>query len=95
MKTLGRILIILAVFLLVMGITYVVVSANSSSTTAQAFVDGQRPPFAEGEMPDFEARGGGWMLGLVKNLGVTAIIVTLVALPKNFLRRKPLPVRAK
>ena len=37
MKTLGRILIILVTFALVMGITYVAVNAVSSSTTIRSF----------------------------------------------------------
>jgi hypothetical protein len=51
MKTLGRILIILAVFAFVMGITYVVVNASGSSTNGTPFGDGERPQFANGERP--------------------------------------------
>jgi hypothetical protein len=63
MKTLGRILIIVADFVLVMGITSVVVNSTSSSTTAPAFERGgeglpqfpnsERPEFPGGERPEF------------------------------------------
>lgn len=51
MKTLGRILIILAVFVLVMGITYVIVNASGTSANGAPFGDGQRPQFADGQRP--------------------------------------------
>ena len=51
MKTLGRILIILAVFALVMGITYVAVNAGGTSANGAPFGDGERPQFANGERP--------------------------------------------
>jgi hypothetical protein len=50
MKTLGRIFIILAVFALVMGITYVVVNAGGSSLGGEPrFENGERPQFENGE----------------------------------------------
>lgn len=52
MKTLGRILIILAVFALVMGVTYVAVNAGgTSSSGAPRFEDGDGPRFVNGERP--------------------------------------------
>ncbi len=51
MKTLGRVLIILAVFALVMGITYVAVNASGTSASGAPFGDGERPQFANGERP--------------------------------------------
>lgn len=107
MKTFGRILVILAMFLLVMGITYVVVKANSSSTTASAFEtgtderslpEGVQAPLQNGERPDFDGdfeRGGSWLVGTIKNISLIAIIVVIFALPKRFLRQKPVAVRAK
>jgi hypothetical protein len=106
MKTLGRILIIVAAFVLVLGITSLVVNSTSSSTTAPAFERGgeglpqfpnsERPEFPGGERPEFRGagpRGGGWMFGLVRNIGVIAIIVALLAVTKSFQRRKAVPVR--
>jgi hypothetical protein len=96
MKTLGRILIILVAFALVMGITYTVVSAASSSLGAPAFErggdglprpEGTRPPGGEGR----ESRGAGgirWILGIVKNTGIIAIIVALVVWLKDFMRKR-------
>ena len=65
MKILGRILIILAVFALVMGITYVIVNARSSSAPPgfgpgnEGFsrLNGAPPAFPEEERPEFP--GGG------------------------------------
>jgi len=64
MKTLGRILLILAVFTIVMGITYFVVNTGSSSTSANvpAFErdngrgfrsEGGQPQFFNGQRPEF------------------------------------------
>ncbi len=104
MKTLGRVLIILAIFALVMGITYVVVNAgtSSSSSTVPQFdrpfpangdrptlPDGQRPEFPGGERNEFRGeRGGGWMFGAIKNVGVVAIVVALIVLPKGWLQKR-------
>jgi hypothetical protein len=106
MKTLGRILIILAVFALVMGITYVVVNAGSSATAPQfdrpfptngdqpTFGDGQRPGFPNGERPELRdgerGEGGsfGWMFGAIKNIGIVAIIVALIVLPKGWMQKR-------
>jgi hypothetical protein len=97
MKTLGRILIILLAFALVMGITYTVVNAASSSIGTPAFErggeglprpQGARPPNGEGR----EFRGGAsglrLMLGIVKNIGIIAIIVALVVWLKAFTRKR-------
>jgi hypothetical protein len=94
MKTLGRILIILAAFALVMGITYVTVNAVSSSRTAPAFQrSGEGFPRPEGARPPGgEGRGGGSILrltfGFVRNVGIVAIIVTLVVWSKDFLEKR-------
>ena len=105
MKTLARILIILVAFGLIMGIAYVVVNATSSSTSAPAFErggesfarpDGLQSPFRNGERPEFggaRPRGGDWMFGLVKNIGIIAIIVALIVVPKSFRHKKAAPVR--
>lgn len=99
MKTLGRILIILAAFALVMGITYVAVNAIRSSTTARAFErqgeglsrpEGGQPPFPGGEGHE-ERRGGSGvrlMLGTVKNIGIIAVVVGLVVWIKNYMEKR-------
>ena len=96
MKTFGRILLIVAAFVLVMGITYVVVNSTNSSTTSPAFERGGEglPQFPNGERTELP-RGGGWMFGLLKNLGVMAIVVALIAVPKSLMRRKAAPVRVE
>ncbi|MEW6285070.1 MAG: hypothetical protein AB1509_02485 [Chloroflexota bacterium] len=94
MKTLGRILIILVVMALVMGITYAAVSASGSSGAPGVeprFEEGGRPPFREGQFEGegHEGReGGGWMFGLIKNVGIIAVLVTLIVLPKNARRKR-------
>jgi hypothetical protein len=104
MKTLGRILIILVTFALVMGITYVAMNAISSSTTVRSFGRGGvgsprpesvQPQFPNGQrpgLPGSEGRGGGGMihliLGTVRNIGLIAIIVVFVVWGKDFLERR-------
>ena len=103
MKTLGRILIILVTFALVIGITYVAVNAISSSTTVRSFErggegfpqpEGAQPQFLNGQRPEFpggEGRGRGgtirWILGIVKNVGLIGLIVVLVVWLKDFLEK--------
>lgn len=101
MKTLFRILIILTAFAIVMGLTYVAVNAGTSTTSTNppAFKQG-RESFSPraGERPEFgEAgpRGGGWMFGLTSNIGIIAVIVMLIVVPKSFIRRKAVPVEVK
>ena len=95
MKTLARILIILVAFAIVMRITYVAVNAvnagsSSTSASAPAFERGSEAlPQPAGERPEM---GGGWMFGLFKNLGMVAIIVGLIAIPRGLQRRKAVPV---
>ena len=101
MKTMGRILIILIAFVMVMGVTYAIVNSGSSSTSpnSPAFERGGedlRP--LNGERPDFDSEspgGGGWIFGLVKNVGIVAVIVALIVVPKGFMRRKVIPVRVR
>jgi hypothetical protein len=84
-----------------MGVTYVVVNAGNSSTSANpsAFERGGenfRP--VNGERPEFETegrRGGSWMFGLVKSFGIVAVIVAMIVMPKSFMRKKAIPVRVK
>lgn len=60
---------------------------------------GNQPPagfpeggFPQGERPDRERGGGGSMgrfaLGMVKNVGVVAVLVALIVLPKSLFGRK-------
>ena len=94
MKTIGRIVIILAAFALVMGITYAAVSSVSSSTSGPAFArgggglsgpQGAQPQFPNGGRPE-GPRGEGREFGgrgiLSLGLGFvknTVIIAVIVA----------------
>ena len=92
MKTLGRILIILAVFALVMGITYVAVNAVSSSMGSPAFAqrgegaprpEGAQAPLPNGGRPEGprgegrEFRGRG-ILNLVFGFIKNTVIVGII-----------------
>ncbi len=94
MKIFGRIILILLAFALVMGLTYVVVRAGGSSagTAAPAFGRDARLFRPDGARPEFrgerDGRGGGWILGMIKNVGIIALIVALVVIPKNIGRRR-------
>src|SRR5258706_16023183 len=97
MKTLGRILIIILAFAVMMGITYSVVNAGGSSTNAPAFQRGGDGFAPNGAHPDNRdgGRGDGMIFGLLKNAIIVAFITALVIFPKNWIqqRRKAVPVR--
>ncbi|MBI5296026.1 MAG: hypothetical protein HY869_11175 [Chloroflexi bacterium] len=106
MKTLGRILIILLATVLVGAALYFLVDANSSGADpsfdrpegAEFRPQGERPQgdFPEGMRPE---RGGGergavggrWMFGLVKNVGVIALLVAVIVIPKSLFKKKADP----
>jgi hypothetical protein len=97
MKTLGRILIILAVFSIFSGL--MVVAVNASGANASAF-DGassqlrpggginQLQPEGGQNRPEHGGRGGGWVFGVVKNVGVMAALITLIVLPRSVAKKK-------
>ena len=93
MKTLGRIVIILAAFALVMGITYGIVNAVSSSTVVRSFEregegqprpEGVQPQIPNGQRPEFaegegrEGRGGGSIIRLILGTVKNIVLVALV-----------------
>ena len=87
MKTIGRILIILAVFSIVAGLMVTAVNASSASAASRQF----RPDRQNGFRPEREGRGAGgagWIFGLVKNVGVMAVLVTLIVWPKSIAKKK-------
>jgi len=94
MKTLGRILIILAVFSIFSGLMVVAVNASGASVPA---VDGASSQLRPGGgvdqfRPERGDRGGAggsrWMFGVVKNVGVMAVLVTLIVLPRSVAKKK-------
>jgi hypothetical protein len=111
MKTIGRILIILAVTALITAAMYFAVNASGSGLSSDfrrgreqfqpggTFPNGARP---EGSRPNFEGgrpgrEGGedgpgglGWTLGWIKDLGVIAVLVAIIVLPKRLGKRKRL-----
>ena len=97
MRTLGRIFIILAAFAIVMGITYVTVNASTASLsrTAPAFERNRdNGPRLEGERRESRGAGGAVRLlfGFIKNVGIVAVIVALITIPKSLQKRKAAPV---
>jgi hypothetical protein len=95
MKTFGRIIIILTAFAIVMGLAYMAVKASSSAIVRGAPTferGGEGFPRSNGETREFRGeggeRGGGWIFGLIKNIGIVAVIVALIAGPKSLREKK-------
>ena len=99
MKTIGRILIILAVFSILAGLMVTVV--NASGANAPDF-DGAPQFRPEGDTGGFRSEGnenrpergeaglgGGsrWIFGLIKNVGIMAVLVTAIVWPKNIAKK--------
>jgi hypothetical protein len=101
MKTIGRIVIILTAFVIVMGIVYIAVDASGSSSSSMVQFDADErlaPPDGQFEgRPEHLEGGGGWMFGLVKNVGVIAVVTMLIVVPRNIRqkRRHSVPAPAK
>jgi hypothetical protein len=93
MKTLGRILMILLAFAVVMGIAYVAVKAGNSATasTVPAFEGASQSFPPNGERSEFRGQSegsGGWIFGMTKNVAVVVFIVALITAPKNLRQKK-------
>jgi hypothetical protein len=101
MKTLGRVLIILIAFAIVMGMTYFAVNAGGSSTTTTSVFENGSANFAPiGARPELRSENSGgadWMFGLLKNIIVVGIIVAIIVFPKNLTqqRRRAVSIRIK
>lgn len=100
MKTLGRVLIILVVFSALSALMVLTVNASGTSAVPADF-NGEPPqqfrPQGDGddgafrpERHDRDGGGGGsrWMFGLVKNVGVMAMLVVLIVLPRSIAKKK-------
>lgn len=90
MKTLGRILIILAVTALVTGALYLTFNGSDAGDFPEEpgfSPNAPSPDFEVGRADQAEFRGG-WMFGLTKNLGVISLLVTVIILPKKWKRIK-------
>ena len=99
MKTIGRILIILAVFSVFAGLMVVAVNASGANTPAADGAPSQLRPGGDGARPEGDgnrpergerdgAGGSRWMFGLIKNMGVMAVLVTIIAWPKSIAKKK-------
>jgi hypothetical protein len=91
MKTIGKTIVILAAFAIVMGVIYSVVNTSgSSSRGAPQFENGERRMRPDGQFVEREeGRGeGGWAFGLIKNIGIVAVVVLLIVLPKNAMQKR-------
>ncbi len=110
MKIIGRILIILAAALVVVGITMAIGNSLGAALAAPARPDGlqfQQPPeggeaFVPGQRPDgnFEEReeGRGFSFGWVKNIIVIALIVIVFLAGErvwNIIRRQKISLIQK
>jgi hypothetical protein len=103
MKTFGRIIIILTVFIALSGL--MVVAVNASGSNAPDFggplpqirqggdgdqfrpEGGQNRP-ERGERGEREGGGSRWMFGLIKNIGLMAILVTIIVWPKSVAKKR-------
>lgn len=102
MKTAWRILVIVTAFVIAMGLIYVVVDATGNNSGATPQFERENGLAFEGVHPDLpqddggrefrEGRGGGWMFSLIKNLGLVAVIVMLVTVPKTYRQKKRVAV---
>ena len=100
MKTLGRILMILMAFAIVMGTTYFAVNASGSSTSSPAFENSSTRFAPNGARPEFQGESsgaGGLMFGLMKNIITVVVLVAVVVLPKNLMQqwRRAVPVNVR
>ena len=102
MKTIGRILMILVVFSILAGL--MLIGVNASGTVTQNFEGrpgddgaefrpgggGLRPEGFENRPERGDESGGGprWMFGAVKNIGLIAVLVTVIVWPKSIARKK-------
>ena len=91
MKTIGRILIILAAFAIVAGLMVTVVNASSANSSTPNGARQFRPDGQNGTRPEREGREGaggtGWIFGLIKNVGVMAVLVALITWPKSIAKK--------
>lgn len=92
MKTIGRIIIILAAVFVVVGVTMTVMNSSSSAQAAQNFQDGQSfqisdGNFVPGQRPEVDRDGGGngsffgWLRHL---LVISAIVVVVVIIERTW-----------
>ena len=101
MKTIGRIIIILTVFIALSGLMVVAVNASGSSAPdfggprLQIRQGGGGDQFRPGggqNRPERGDRGGGgssrWVFGLIKNVGLIAILVTVIVWPKSVAKKR-------
>lgn len=102
MKILGRILIILFAFVFLSGLMVTAVNAagvnqpNFGSDNSrvefrpQNGEEGGLPFRPEGEHSERGERGGGsrWAFGLIKNIGVIAVLVLAIAWPRSVAKKK-------
>jgi hypothetical protein len=103
MKTIGRILIILVLFSALSGLMIVAVNASGSNSPdyddapsqfrphggdAEFRPEGDQNRPERGERGEREGGGSRWMFGLIKNIGVMAILVTIIVWSKSVAKKK-------
>jgi hypothetical protein len=99
MKILGRTFVILAVFAIFSGLMVTVVNATGANApdfdgAPQFRPDGDNGGFRPEGGENRRERGEGglngprWMFGLIKNVGVMAVLVTIIVWPKSITKKK-------
>ncbi len=98
MRTIGRILIILTVFIALSGL--MVVAVNTSGANVPDFNgapqfrptgEDQVRPENDGNRPERSGGGAGgprWMFDLIKNLCVITVLVTIIVWPKSVTKKR-------
>ena len=99
MKILGRTFVILAVFAIFSGLMVTAVNASGANLpdfdgTPQFRPDGDGDGFRPEGGENRRERGEGglngprWLFGLIKNVGVMAVLVTIIVWPKSVAKKK-------
>jgi hypothetical protein len=93
MKTIGRILIILAVFSIVAGLMVTIVNASGANAPDLGRTQRFRPEGGEGgrDRPGRSDEGPGgprWVFGLVKNVAVMTLLVILIVWPRSIAKKR-------
>ena len=51
--------------------------------------------FRDGGHPERGGEAGGWLFGTIRNVGIVAVIVTVIVLPKKLLKKRAVPAVVK
>lgn len=90
MKILARVLIIVIVFSIFSALIVTAVNASGANAPGQFRPEGNGDGFrpdADGNRPERGEGGPRWLSGVIKNVGVIALLVTAIVWPKSIVRK--------